>query len=91
MNKRLLAVLLCLVLIVGLMPFGAFAVSDSETAAVATETTAAADQANADLTYLAFTSDVHNGTSSANSANRLGTWLKNVTNKIGDTIDVMNF
>ena len=91
MKKRLLAVLLCLVLLVGLMPFGAFAVSSTDTAVTAAETTTAASSAAADLTYLAFTSDVHNGTSSANSANRLGTWLKNVTNKIGDTIDVMNF
>ena len=92
MNKRLFAVLLCLVMIVGLMPFGAFAVADTDTAVTAADTTTASSSAAAgDLTYLAFTSDVHNGTSNANSANRLNGWLKSVAGKIGDDIDVMNF
>ena len=42
MNKRLLAVLLCLVLVVGLMPFGAFAASEADTAYTATTTGSAA-------------------------------------------------
>ena len=92
MNKRLFAILLCLVMIVGLMPFGAFAVADTDTAVTAADTTTASSSAAAgDLTYLAFTSDVHHGTSDANSANRLNGWLKSVAGKIGDDIDVMNF
>ena len=90
MNKRLFAVLLCLVMIVGLMPFGAFAATDADTAYTATDTTAAADQAAADRTYLAFTSDVHNQGNNT-SANRLNTWINAVTAKVGDDIDVMGF
>ena len=88
MNKRLLAVLLCLVLLVGLMPFGAFAVSNADTAYAAATTGSAAA---ADVTsYLAFSSDVHNSSNNT-SANRLNTWINNVTAKTGKDIDVMSF
>ena len=88
MNKRLLAVLLCLVLVVGLMPFGAFAASEADTAYTATTTGSAAA---ADVTsYLAFSSDVHNS-SNNQSANRLNTWINNVYAKTGKNIDVMSF
>ena len=40
--------------------------------------------------YLAFTSDVHNKSDNT-SANRLNTWLNNVSNKIGDVFEVMGF
>ena len=88
MNKRLLAVLLCLVLVVGLMPFGAFAASEADTAYTATTTGSAAA---ADVTsYLAFSSDVHNSNNNQ-SANRLNTWINNVYAKTGKNIDVMSF
>ena len=72
MNKRILAVLLCLVLVVGLLPFGALAAP------------------NADVTYVAFTSDVHNQSNNT-SATRLGNWLSNVSAKLGQKIDTMCF
>ena len=40
--------------------------------------------------YLAFTADVHNQSNNV-AANRLNTWINNVTAKTGESIDVMSF
>ena len=92
MKKRLFAILLCLVMIVGLLPAGALAVQDTNTAEThvhsSNETAAAAA---GDVTYLAFTSDVHNQSDNT-SATRITNWLNAVSGKLGiEKFDAMCF
>ena len=89
--KRAFSMLLALCLVLSLLPFGTFAASSGYTATAAAGQSTAVTAATADATtYLAFSSDVHNGGDNT-SANRLNTWINTVTAKTGRNIDVMSF
>ena len=100
MKKRFLALLLTLIMVFALVPQAAFAATGTEaeiadTAAAEPAETRAADGAKAGTTYLAFTSDIHNGTASGGETNvsniRLTTWLSNVMPKYNNDIHVFGF
>ena len=96
MKKRFLALLLTLIMVFALVPQAAFAADDTGSeapAAAEPAETKAAEGAKAEgNTYLAFTSDIHNGHTGANvSNNRLTTWLSIVMPKYQNNIKVMGF
>ncbi len=105
MKKRLFALVLSLCMILSLVPQAAFAASSSQPAPEALKPAPTAEKladevvraAGDELTVLAFTSDVHNGTQLNNtgatnlSATRLRTWLTNVNPKYSNKISLMGF
>ncbi len=98
MKKRFLALLLTLVMVLAIVPQAAFAANGSEATASKAEPTAEikADgtKAAGDVTYLAFTSDIHNGAGGIESNisnNRLTTWLSKVMQKYNNEIQLMGF